>query len=56
MVKLEEIAVGTVLRGIRPNENVTVETVEWDDADVIKVAAGSSVPTRTPTSLASTGS
>ena len=28
---------GTVLRGIRPDENVTVETVKWHGADVVEI-------------------
>ena len=37
MARLEEVAAGTVLRGILPSENVTVETVKWHGSDVVEV-------------------
>ena len=37
MLRLDDITTGTVLRGIRPDENVTVETVKWHGSDVVEV-------------------
>lgn len=37
MLRLKDLTTGAVLRGIRPNENVTVETVKWHGSDVVEV-------------------
>ena len=37
MLRLDDITTGTVLRGIRPNENVTVETVRESTRALMEV-------------------
>ena len=37
MLRLEDLTTGTILRGIRPNEHVTVETVRESSRDLMEV-------------------
>ena len=37
MARLQDITAGSILRGILPGENVTVETVKWHGSDVAEV-------------------
>ena len=37
MLRLADITTGTVMWGIRPNENVRVEPVKWHGSDVVLV-------------------
>ena len=43
-MRLEEVTMGTILRGILPSENVTVETVKWHGSEVAAVSDGLARP------------